>query len=354
MTVSLTLLLLFFGQRPAYAAVECRMASGHGGTYTLANGASSDTIRWEVKNGYAETLLATVNLTLSPTLKSECSLGNDGEILTAKVDNSNAPRAAAADGNATLYRTNIPGIYFDVKIYTDGGGDFFKISGAYPDGWEIVEPDHNDERWDNKTWKALVHIYQYHGDFKGNKDGATVLTPDGSFNVGQIAIGNRNDSNNKPVTISVTPSSFQIPIVNTTCQAATLNDGATNIDLGDYMLSDFNVSPTSLAFSVQLKGCNNLYAADMKFTTNTTAGPDGGLLGNTLQTNAAAGVGVKILMGSVQIPPNAGTFTRYSKNTGTDVNSGDMIILNAQLVKDGSPMKAGDFKAVSTFVLNYY
>ncbi|MFH0476032.1 fimbrial protein [Kluyvera ascorbata] len=344
----------------AHAAIECRFDDGSGGTTTLVNGISSNNIRWSQSSGprYSddEVLLATVDLTLSPSLQSTCSTGNDGEVLKEKLDGSYVRASSAYDDGAAWYYTNIPGIYFTAKIYSDAGGGFFKGSdSSSDDGWVVVEADHNDERWKNKTWKALIHIYQYNYEFGGNTSGLTTLTPKTSFSLGQMAIGDRTDSNNKPWTFNVTPSSFQIPIITTTCQAAALSDGSTNIDLGDYMFADFNQSTRSKDVYVQLKGCNNLFGADVKITSNKTTGSSNDLLGNTLTSNAASGVGVKLLSGwsYSQLIPNSSLETRYSFNTGSNTTA-NVFSFSAQLVKDGNPMKAGEFKAAATVLMSYY
>ncbi len=183
----LATLLIMVG--PAQAAIECRFDNGGGGTTTLVNGTSSNNIRWSQSSGpgYSndEVLLATVNLTLSPSLQSTCSLGNDGEVLKEKADTSYVRGGSSYDDSAALYYTNIPGIYFTAKIYSDAGGGFFKETGVTADGWETLEADHNDERWKNKTWKALIHIYQSNAEFAGNTSGITTLTPKASFSLGK-------------------------------------------------------------------------------------------------------------------------------------------------------------------------
>lgn len=352
----LTVLLITAG--PAHAAIECRFDNGSGGTTTLVNGISSNNIRWSQSSGprYSsdEILLATVDLTLSPSLQSTCSIGQNGEVLKGKPDYSYVYATSAYDDGAVRYYTNIPGIYFTAKIYSDAGGGFFKGSdSSSDDGWVVVEADHNDERWKNKTWKALIHIFQYNYEFSGNTSGVTTLTPKTSFSLGQMAIGDRTDRTNKPWTFNVTPSSFQIPIITTTCQAAALSDGSTNIDLGDYMLADFNQSTRTQDVTVQLKGCNNLFGVDVKITSNKTTGSGNVLLGNTLTTNAASGVGVQLMSGFSQLIPNSPIETRYNFNTGSNTTA-NVFDFTAQLVKDGNPMKAGEFKAAATVLMSYY
>lgn len=361
----LTLSFLFLLSIPitGWSAIECRFGNGSGGTSVLVNGGSSNNIRWAYSQGpgnyssdQSMNLLATVNLSLSPSLTSNCSTGNDGEVLKEKADTTSPVSASPLDENAVLYPTNISGIYFNVKIYSSAGGGFFKNTGTTNDGWETLEADHNDERWRGKSWSALIKIYQDNSRFYGNKNKLTTLTPGGSFTLGQMAIGDRTDSNNKPWTFTISPTSFQIPIIATTCQATALAGagGANNIDLGEYMLSDFNASPKTKTFNVELTGCNNLFGIDVKITSNKTTGSDNSLLGNTLTTNAAAGVGVKLYAGSwTQLVPNVTSYTQYSFDTGSGV-AASALQFQAQLVKDGNTMKAGEFKAATTITMNYF
>ena len=106
---------------------------------------------------------------------------------------------------------------------------------------------------------------------------------------------------------------------------------------------------------VQLKGCNNLFGTDVKITSNKTTGSSNDLLGNTLTSNAASGVGVKLLSGWTysQLIPNSSLETRYDFNTGSNTTA-NVFSFNAQLVKDGNPMKAGEFKAAATVLMSYY
>lgn len=357
--LKLTLVAFILVQGQAWAAIECRFGNGYGGTSTLVNGVYSNTIRWESSGGPKTSmnshLLATVDLTLSPSLQSTCSVGNDGEVLRNKPNYANYTGGSTEQDNAAAqYATNIAGIYYTVKIYSDAGGGYFGGANSESDGWYITEPDHNDERWKNKVWKAQIHIWQNDYEFNGNPSGITMLTPKGSYTLGQMAIGDYNDSNNKPWTFNVTPSTFQIPIIASTCQTTQLSTGSTNIDLGEYMISDFNASPRTTTFMVQLLGCNNVWAVDFKMTTNKTTGAQNQLLANTI-IGGATGVGVLLhsdLKGQ-DIMPNGISYTWHNIDTGPNVGVG-ALAFNAQLVKDGNPIKAGNFKAMTTFSMTYY
>ncbi|KJQ38007.1 hypothetical protein VE21_16030 [Enterobacter bugandensis] len=342
-------------------AKECKFSDGGGGTTTLVNGSYPQGIRWAAWDGVSNMReLATFELNLSPTLTSKCTFaGNDGQQLKEKDPNDytylhgRGPQVDGGMGN--YYSTNIEGVVFSVKIFSSAGGGYFGDGNMEPSGWSTLVSPGPDYYWDNQTWKAKVTIWQDAREFlyaNGNRNNNRYITPAASFPLGQMAIGTPTDSNNQPWTFMVTPTTFQVPIVTSTCQTAQLDKG-NNIDLGEYMMSDFNVSPRTTNFRVQILGCDNVWAVDVKLQANKTTGSQNELLGNTL-TGGAEGVGVQLYAyNSTPLPPNGLAFTRYTTATAPGSDFG-MMDFSAQLVKDGKPMKAGEFKAVATINLSYY
>ncbi|MGU3486145.1 fimbrial protein [Enterobacter bugandensis] len=353
-------------QGQAYAYVgegECRFAEGYGNTATLTGG-STFGVHWRPYNSrYAIESLVTFRVPISPSMTSHCSAGNDGRNLVVKnpsdytYTSGSGPQPDGSMGN--YYLTNIPGIVFSVKMRSPAGGGYFGDHGSEQySGWTTLVEASTDI-WDNQAWEAEVTIWQDSWEFQragGNKNNATYITPAASFTLGQMGLGDPTAKDNKPWTFNVTPSSFQIPIVPSTCQTAQLDSGSTNIDLGEYMMSDFNVSPRSTPVRVQLLGCDNVYAVDFKMTATTTTGSNHELLGNVLTGgSAASGVGVQLFLtnGGVTIPPNGLATTVYGNDTGAGVGLG-MLTFDARLIKDGNAMKAGSFKAMTTFQMTYY
>ncbi|ESN16047.1 hypothetical protein L370_02111 [Enterobacter sp. MGH 24] len=338
-------------------ADECHMGirGSEGGSSNLIMTSYSNTIRWARSYGPKSSMykrpIGTAEMDLDPWLESQCDAGNDGQYLTAKMNTAYAYSNISPTDYTTVYKTNIPGVYFSVKIFSDAGGGYFAMN---QQDWAIIEPDHGDDRWKGKRWKAHIDIYQDDYTFEGNKNGETYLTPAASFTLGQMGIGDPSDSDNKPWTFTVTPSSFQIPIITSTCQTMQLDHGGTNIDLGEYMMSDFNSSPRSNDFMIQLLGCNNVWAVDFKMNASKVTGPNDDLLGNILTSNAAEGIGVRLrsIYRDEYIKPGIQT-TFYNIDTSSGAGVG-MLTFDAQLVKDGNPMKAGDFKAQATFTTTYY
>ena len=106
---------------------------------------------------------------------------------------------------------------------------------------------------------------------------------------------------------------------------------------------------------VQLLGCDNVWAVDFKMSTPKITGPDDDLLANVLTSNAAEGVGVRIrsVYRDENIKPASTTITYYGTDTSQGAGVG-MLTFTAELVKDGKPMKAGNFKGQTTFTTTYY
>lgn len=349
-------------QGRAYAD-ECRFAQGYGNTATLTGGSTLG-VHWRPYNSSSVTeSLVTFRVPLSPSLTSHCSAGNDGHSLYVKDPSDytyRQGRGPQSDGSmGNYYLTNIPGITFSVKIRSPAGGGYFGANGSEQvSGWTTVV-DTSSDMWDGQAWEAEVTIWQDSWEFQragGNKNNATYITPAASFTLGQMGLGNPTDSNNQPWTFNVTPSSFQIPIVPSTCQTAQLDSGSNNIDLGEFMISDFHGTPHTHGFMVQLLGCDNAYAVDFKMVTDKTSGSQNELLGNVLEGQGAAeGVGVKLFARGYgkAIPPNGVATTFYSKSTDAGASFG-VLYFDAQLLKDGNPLKAGNFKAMTTFQMTYY
>lgn len=351
-------------QGQAKAAQECRFGDGSGGTTTLANSTYDTPIRWYAKSNGTMWLLASFDVDLSPTLTSHCGTGNDGRQLAYKnADGNTRGRGPQPDGGmGTYYTTNVPGVYYSVKIFSSAGGGYFG-DGNTGDmaGWTDLVSDPGSNIWDGKTWKAHVNVYQdtdeFYNRIGGNTAQATYISPSGSYPLGQMTLGDPSDSNNHAWTFNVTPSSFRVPIMASTCEHAQLDSGSNTIDLGEYMLSDFNTSPVSHPFRVQLTGCNNVYAVKYKMTASKLTGPDNSLLGNMLN-NGAEGIGVKILSDHnrtlfVQVMPGEESDGIFSPDTNPGASLG-LTDFKAQLVRDGNPLKAGNFTAMTTFQITYY
>ncbi|SAE60382.1 fimbrial protein StkG [Enterobacter hormaechei] len=250
-----------------------------------------------------------------------------------------------------MFETNIPGIYYSVRVHTaesDGGmGGYFAMNTT---DWTTVASSGNSDPWDEKWINTSVQIYIDAG-YRGNPNKETSIRPKPGT-LGKMAIGNPNDSNNQPWTFVVNEDSFQIPIVLPTCDMAMLSDGTNNVNLGEYYVSDIkNNRVKDIPFSISLSNCTSVANITTKLTTSKLTGKNNDLLGNTL-SSGAEGAGVKIMYnGTSQLLPN----NPDSSYVITDYQTPESKQINyvAQLVANGSTVKPGSFKATGVFTLSY-
>ncbi|EJJ6949041.1 fimbrial protein [Salmonella enterica] len=349
---------LLFIQGYAWAQ-ECHFGqNGEGGESTIINtevsGAPLNFARVPVQDSDGIVIAGPYEAALSPALWSECDSGNDGKQMSNIVyENS----GAGVDG-MTLWPTNVKGIYYAVRIYSENNaGSWFKAvqSGVWSNlGVEAGNNSHG--------WKAQIKLVQT-SDFLGNAGHITAITPQKALRIGGMAIGDRGNessNDNDPWYFRVTPSTFSIPVTTATCQSAVVhgNGGTNRVDFGEAMFSD--VVNTGWYphrdFTVQLEGCNNVVAIQYRVTSLKT---DNGMLINTLTTDAASGVGVTISsnfpsnpsFGPVINDPQWIYVSLY--NVGTNVTN-DQLEFQAYFGKqNGAVLKAGNFEAVATFEINY-
>jgi type 1 fimbria pilin len=344
---AIALCALFYGPH-ASAAIECRFNSGYGGSTTLINGNYSGTLRLPAPRSGQSVLLAQFQTTLTPTVKGDCSLGNDGEDLWAKT-------ATGLIGNGLYdfasFQTNIPGIEYQVRIETTTGiGNMFaqntnayKII-SYNDGYE--------SNWDGVAFRATITLYLKES-FQGNPGKVAYLRPKAGL-LGWASLGDPSDSNNQPYAFNVTEDTFAIPIVLPTCSVIALGNGGTNIAMGDYFISDFknNNVTKDVPFSLNVSDCTSVAKFTTKMTTTKTTGGTKNLLGNSLTANAAAGIGVKILYNqNTQLIPN-NTNSSYVVSDSTIPGSKSLDFI-ARMESDGNTLVTGAYKATAVFTMTY-
>ncbi len=338
---------LLLSLSPISWAGECRINDGYGGTTTLVNSQySGATVRLPPPIGYSAIASFIVNLT--PGIQGKCGAGNDGYNLLSQTN----PELFKREWNGSaMFETNIPGIYYLVRVRASesgGAGGYFTTNTT---GWATVAGSDRSDPWDEKWLNTQVDVFISDG-YVGNPNKITVIKPKAGT-LGKMALGNDpNDSNNKPYTFMVNENSFQIPIVLPTCDIAMLSDGTDTVNLGDYFVSDIkNNNVKDVPFSIHLNSCTSTTKFTTKLTTTTLTGTGNDLLGNTL-TSGAEGAGVRIMYnGNSQLIPNNANSTYIM--TDNTVPGSTQIDYVAQLVANGSTVKPGAFKATGVFTLSY-
>ncbi|MCX5574863.1 fimbrial protein [Enterobacter sp. E-TC7] len=354
--------LLFLTYASASLAGECHFgAYGEGGSSTIINGSSGTPVYFNTFAGYSGMMEIgeVYDASLTPALWSECDPGDDGDTMeNITYDNK------GADNDTAVWPTNITGIYYAVRVYSDNnpGAWFSPTLGRWESlGVHAPNVSHN--------WKIQIKLYQNNGEFTGNMNGATKITPKASARIGGMSIGNHTDSNNKPWYFDVTTSSFSIPVSASTCKVATVNNGTNNVDFGEAMFSSIRQGffPYK-AFNLQLQGCNNVGAVKLKVSSAVT-GSDKSLLGNTLTSNAAKGLQISLWARFTTEPTsglvvNDGAYAYtslegfrddsdnwYQVGTNSSVNLPFMADMGRNY---NEPLTAGNYKGVATFSINYY
>lgn len=350
----LILLKLFFltlclQQGTAWGSVECRFNTGYGGTTTLTNATyGGGPVRIPPPGGGFYTITR-FDVGLSPTLTGHCSMGNDGEDLWSITDTS---VYAGLEYQHATFQTNIPGVIYTVYIHTNegansSGGYFAGNTGSYN---IISHNDGQESNWDRKNFIATVEV-RVNGDFHGNPGKETVIHPKAGT-LGSMSLGDHNDSNNQPWKFMVDEASFQIPVVLPTCDTAILSNGSNTVDMGNYYISDIkNDKSRDVPFAISISNCTSVAKFTTKMTSTTVTGSEN-LLGNTLGSNEASGMGVIIFYdGNQQLIPNNNNSAYVY--TDTSVLGSTNINFTARLVADGKTLKAGQFKATSVFIMSY-
>lgn len=352
--------LLFLTYASASLAWECHFGDrGEGGASTIINGTASTPVYFNTQStrpGMTQ-FGGVYEASLSPALWSRCDGGTDGDTMqNITYGNSNA------DNDTAVWPTNITGIYYAVRVYSDNNpGAWFSTALGQWESLGVKAPNESD------NWKVQIKLYQNSGEFTGNMNGATMITPKASARIGGMSIGIHTDSDNQPWYFDVTPSSFSIPVTNSTCKVATVNDGTNNVDFGEAMFSSIREGYfPRRSFDLQLQGCNNVVAIKLKVSAAKTIANDRTLLGNTLTSNAATGIAIQLdknfLTNPVSLVVNDGNYVYVPLDSCYEgscyqvgPNASAKLPFTAFLQRDYSqPLSAGNFKGVATFSINYY
>jgi len=347
LTPGLATLLLILSQT-CWGAQECRFNDGYGGTTTLINAEYSGGPIRLPPPGNIYTLISggSFDVSLTPGIQAKCSMGNDG---TAMMSLTYPELLVGRFDYEGIFATNIPGIGYSLRVQTiesgSGSGGYFSSVTA----WQNLGAFPTN-LWDNKWINVSVSLF-LGPDYKGNPNKITTLMPKAGA-LGQMGLGDPNDSNNRPWTFMVNENSFKIPIVLPTCNIAMLMNGRDTLDLGDYFVSDIkNNHVKDVPFSINLNDCTSVGQFTTKLTTTKLAGTKNDLLGNTL-SSGAKGAGVRIMYnGNSQLIPNNANSSYIM--TDSSIPHSTQINYVAQLVADGNTVTPGAFQATGVFTLSY-
>ena len=288
----------------------------------------------------------------------------------------------APDTGYDLFKTSSPGLFYSMQLLS------FKVSN-HPEHFTI-----NGEGDIGKTFKNIFSL-----DNAGSNSFGCGWLRDTKVNKVQFAVKirfytnnlfNPNDQTKKLEQSSDSgfiiknPEGGQGMIVKyrleditvsfPTCQAATVNGTSPGlVELGSWTREEIVKGiPPEKNFTIHMRNCIGIRNIDVKLSAPQRS-RDSRLLANTLRTNAATGVGVKIMglpttrtLTKMQLLPgdpnsvyraaeDETSSAHFTDGTVTPQNGTTQHDLHftAQLVHDGSPINNGEFKATGTFTLTY-
>lgn len=314
---------------------------------------------------------------------------NEGATGADLVLENNFQDSGLVYGGHKLLKTNIQGLYFTYSIANMGSWNISFTPnplyvGDYSAPVSLIEHDKSGGSGcaDQKTGMGYKPI----GGFTG---GATItfyndatFDPKGAETISLLNNGGYSyriyNPNPGPGIISyhdtytISTSNFKISLP--TCSAAVLggdNSSGTTVSMGAFSPNDIINGAKPVPFSIELSGCSRVRNIAVKLTAGTT-GKDPTLLGNTLISGKADGVGLQIkgLANSVSdemvLIPNDDTsvYQDYEEEIdtssgiggtgGTIVTTTQSLKFNATLKRDSSAkILSGKFYATGVFSITY-
>ncbi|WP_079225494.1 fimbrial protein [Citrobacter werkmanii] len=321
------------------------------------------------------------------TIYCTTNTGATGEKLVLE---NNFQDSGLTYGGHKLLKTNIQGLYFTYQIANMGSWNMgFNPNPIYVGDYSAPVPLQNYEKSGGSGCadEDSGMGYKPIGGFTG---GVTVtFYNDGTFNPnGSETISLLNNGgysyrmyNPNPgagitsyhVTYTISTSNFKISLP--TCSAAVLSGNSVNgstVSMGSYSPNSIINGANPVPFNIELSGCARVRNIAVKLISSVT-GTDTSLLGNTLVTNKAEGVGLQIkglandVGNDMILIPNDDTSVYQDYESETDTSTGGVsgnggnIVTTNQSLKFQATMKrdsnqkilSGKFYATGIFSITY-
>ncbi len=357
---TLLLLLGLFILRPALADQSCFINTSAEGTYIVGDSPqlvlNPTKVTTPTELGASYTFIIQFRGTNPVGCKSAEPWDNSVHFINAAGASLDS-KYTTPEGNA-LIKTSVPGIDYSLELIcstSDGCGS----GSAHPnlslflkgsDGTDNVFPSSSDGfPWESSdTQWRLKMVLWVTPDFKPQEGVPT----GGSLN-GTLARFQIGPSSQPIITFVSIASTLTFTVPASSCSLGVAQgDSVTNnnVALGDYFASEVRQDQTQVyPFSLTLENC---YTPKLSVKmTSAYISPDSALLGKS--SGSAAGVGVNVINTdkNINMKPDGSTSAVYDRTN--DWSSQESLNFSAQLKRDGQTIKAGDFNAAATFMLNY-
>lgn len=308
-----------------------------------------------------------------------CAPGGMGGPITLE---SHFLKAPYVFNNHQLFKTNIQGLYFTMRMYnlwsyaTSSPDDFYVGDAAQQTLNLHSTSCPSDLGWYQQLGGLVSNIdIDFYNDatFDPNASGSIALLSDTTYHYSLKNLSPGGNLNTH--TIFQTFNMGNVTLTSPTCSSAILSGSSVSngdtVGLGEYSSQEVIDGLNGVPFSIVLKGCYRVTNIDVKLTTGAPA-VSTSLLGNSLTTDAASGVGVEIKGESnshypeVVLKPNdaSSIYKAYGDNPETsngiigsnasDSPADQTLNFTATLKQDGNQqIRGGDFKATGVFSITY-
>lgn len=340
-TLAALLPLLFLGilySTTVEAGVECFFNPG--GTVTVSSVTTSAPAKLQQGGGWLPTLYKS-----GQTKSTHCNTGNDGQDLHSWSNGTPDSSISVGGYSAALYATNVPGIYYAVKIVSQltPPAGYISKNTTMQTIYSVIDDDEYTYLQD-KTHDFYIQLYQ-DPNYVSKGISVSAITPAKTNTVGYFRYGT-DDVSDELVSVSV--SNFSIPIQIPSCNVSlsSQNASGSTVNMGNYSPEAISSSTTQpIAFGLSLTSCANASQAVVKLTSNNFDSSTGYMK----NTGSDMGVGVKITQASngEQLKPGG------SSTSWTISGSSTTLSMNAQLLKLSETIGTGNFSAQGTFEVTY-
>lgn len=359
---ALVMLLVFaaFGMlcRPALADQSCYIESNNAGTYTTGSSSLLNLSTNKVSTPTSLDVTSTYVIQFITSNPIGCKNWNpyDNTVhFTNAAGNLLDTQYTTPEGNALL-KTTVPGIDYTVELMcyvSEGCGsshptvDLYLKGGNGTDNTVPSQSSGAPYADADSQWKLKFTLW-ITPQFKPQKGINT-----GNSLAGTIAYFQIGTSSQPKIIFSATTSTLKFTVPASSCSFGVAQGdtvSGNNVALGDYWIDDIKNNNTPvIPFSISLASC---YTPKLKVKmTSAFVSPDQSMLG--LSSGSAAGVAVRIIntdTSSVMIPNSE---TSIDIDRSSDWSSLENLHFSAQLLADGGAIKAGDFNAAATFLMDY-
>lgn len=352
----LVMLLLF---RPALADQSCYINTVAQGDYAVGNSPLLVLNPGEVSTPTNLNVVYTYTIVFRGSNPIGCKSLEPWDNSVHFITNagSNLDTWTTPEGYALL-KTSVPGIDYtleltcyasdgcgrssdhgDLSLYLKGGNGSDNV---FPSNSEGFPWENADTQWRLKMTMWVTPAFK---PKKGVPAGTSLNGTMATFQIGA--------STQPTIVFTSTTSTLNFSVPASTCGLGVAQGDAVtnnNIALGDYFLSDVAKDATrTIPFAITLEECHTA-KLEIKMTSAWVS-PDSYLIGKS--SGSASGMGVKVINTdkSITLKPDGSTSAVYDRSS--DESSQESLNFSAQLQRDGQPLKAGDFNAAATFMLDY-